>query len=255
IGRGACGEVWLARNILGSYRAVKVVYRRDFDRDRPFDREFEGIQRFDPISRAHESQLNILQVGRNDQAGYFYYVMELADDAGQMSPPQPKAGSETQGEASSAIPIDQETYVPKTLKSELVRKERLPLEQCLRIGLALTTALEHLHKNGLVHRDVKPSNIIFVYGIPKLADIGLVTSFDATVSFVGTPGYPPPEAPGSPQADIYSLGKVLYEMSVGRDRHNFPELPTDWEEFAGQQGLLELNEVILKACRPDPRQR
>ena len=46
---------------------------------RPFEREFEGIQRFEPISRSHASQLAILHVGKNDVAGCFYYVMELAD--------------------------------------------------------------------------------------------------------------------------------------------------------------------------------
>jgi hypothetical protein len=62
------------------------------------------------------------------------------------------------------------------------------IDETLEIGLALTTALEHLHRNGLVHRDVKPSNVIFVNGQPKLADIGLVSSVDATRSFVGTEG-------------------------------------------------------------------
>src|SRR5690349_9541583 len=54
IGRGGYGEVWLARNIMGTFRAVKVVYRSSFDHDRPFEREFEGIRRFEPISRTHE---------------------------------------------------------------------------------------------------------------------------------------------------------------------------------------------------------
>ena len=71
--------------------------------------------------------------------------------------------------------INPENYTPRTLKSDLQFHGRLPFEECVRIGLALTTALEHLHGNGLVHRDVKPSNIIFVNGVPKLADIGLVT--------------------------------------------------------------------------------
>jgi len=83
VGRGSYGEVWLARNILGVHRAVKVVYRTAFDHDRPFERAFEGIQKFEPISRTHESQVAILHVGRNEEAGYFYYVMDLADDAGQ----------------------------------------------------------------------------------------------------------------------------------------------------------------------------
>ena len=73
IGRGAYGEVWLARNTLGAGRAVKVVYRKDFEDSRPFEREFRGIQKFEPISRSHEGLVNILQVGRHDD--YFYYVM------------------------------------------------------------------------------------------------------------------------------------------------------------------------------------
>ncbi|MBX3734268.1 MAG: hypothetical protein KF791_16960 [Verrucomicrobiae bacterium] len=81
IGRGAYGEVWLARNTLGPYRAVKVLHQAAFGDDRPFEREFAGIQRFEPVSRSHESQLNILHVGRGTD--HFYYVMELADDAGQ----------------------------------------------------------------------------------------------------------------------------------------------------------------------------
>ena len=73
---------------------------------------------------------------------------------------------------------------------------------------------------------MKPSNIIFVNGVPKLADIGLVTGVDATRSYVGTEGFAPPEGPGTPQGDLYSLGKVLYEAATGKDRQEFPELPT-----------------------------
>src|SRR5216110_2583034 len=53
IGRGSYGEVWLARNIMGTYRAVKVVYRASFRDLRPFEREFAGLKSFDPISRTH----------------------------------------------------------------------------------------------------------------------------------------------------------------------------------------------------------
>ena len=81
IGAGSYGEVWLARNVLGELRAVKVIHRSRFTDARPFEREFEGIQRFEPISRSHPSQLAILHVGKNDDAGCFYYVMELADRA------------------------------------------------------------------------------------------------------------------------------------------------------------------------------
>src|SRR5437667_1261903 len=54
VGRGSYGEVWLARNVIGTYRAVKVVYRKSFDNERPYEREFDGIQKFEPISRSHE---------------------------------------------------------------------------------------------------------------------------------------------------------------------------------------------------------
>jgi WD40 repeat protein len=235
IGRGSYGEVWLARSLTGAYRAVKIVYRQAFDHDRPFDREFSGIEKFEPISRKHESQVDILHVGRGE--GCFYYVMELADDQ------------------ESGQQINPECYAPKTLKSEVFHRGKLPFEECVQISLALTTALEHLHSHGLVHRDIKPSNIIFINGVPKLADIGLVTGVDATRSHVGTEGFVPPEGPGTAQADLYSLGKVLYEICTGKDRQEFPELPTDLAERPDREGLLELNSVIAKACREDPRQR
>src|SRR5258705_2809581 len=193
---------------MGTLRAVKVVYRASFEQDKPYERELAGIQKFEPISRDHEGHVDILHVGRKDEAGYFYYVMELADEA----EPRPYAGGEQVGK------VDPDFYVPRTLKEELQRRGRLPVGECVSIGLVLTRAVAHLHRYGLVHRDIKPSNIIFVNGTPKLADIGLVTGVDATRSFVGTIGFIPPEGPGSPQADLYSLGKGLYEISTVKYR-------------------------------------
>src|SRR5882672_11285379 len=62
IGSGSYGEVWLARNVLGEFRAVKVVYRDRFEHQRPYEREFDGIRKFEPISRLHDSQVDILHV-------------------------------------------------------------------------------------------------------------------------------------------------------------------------------------------------
>ena len=242
IGRGSYGEVWLARSVTGLYRAVKIIYRNQFEDDRPYEREFTGIKRFEPISRAHESQLDILHVGRNDSAGYFYYIMELADDA------------DSEGERPSAA-FRPESYLPKTLKAVLAIRDRLHVSEVLPIGLSLADALTHLHGHGLVHRDIKPSNIIFVNGRPKLADIGLIASADATRSFVGTEGFIPREGPGTPQADIFALGKVLYEACTGRDRLEFPSLPEALETLPDRAELRELNEVLLKACDPDPALR
>ena len=237
IARGSYGEVWLARSIIGAYRAVKVVYREDFDHDRPFEREFEGIQNFEPVSRLHDGLVDVLQVGRNERDGCFYYVMELGDDR------------------ESGQQISVEHYQPKTLASEISAKGRLPVEECLRLGFTLADALSHLHQNGLCHRDVKPSNIIFVNGIPKLADIGLVTDIGEERSYVGTHGFIAPEGPGHPQADIYSLGKVLYEISTGKDRNDFPELPDDFDRGLDAKAFHELNEVILRACHQDVQRR
>jgi WD40 repeat protein len=237
IGRGSYGEVWLAQSAQGEYRAVKFVYRATFERERPFEREFSGIQKFEPVSRAHPSQVSILQVGRDDEAGFFYYVMELADD-------------QQGGRA-----IDPQNYKPRTLRSEVAAAGRIPFDRALDISLGLTKALEHLHQHDLIHRDIKPSNIIFVAGVPKLADIGLVTDVGASISYVGTEGFLPPEGPVSQQADLYSLGKVLYEMSTGQDRMDFPELPTFLGDAGERNGLLELNLVFLKACQNDPQKR
>ena len=278
VGGGSYGEVWLARNVMGAYRAVKIVYRRNFGNDRPFEREFRGIQKFEPISRTHDSQVDILHIGRNHD--YFYYVMELADDAGPERQERSDGVLECRSNGHNGFsglpntpPLDQSTnpviqqpispalrcspsaYVPRTLKLDLSRRGRLPVAECVDIGIRLATALAHLHQHGLVHRDVKPSNVIFIAGSPKLADIGLVTGVDATVSCVGTEGFIPPEGPGTPQADLYALGKVLYEISTGKDRQDYPEPPTQLGDFSDREQLLELGEIIKKACVQDPTRR
>ncbi len=239
IGRGSYGEVWLARNIMGAWRAVKVVRRDTFDSERPFEREFGGIQRYEPISRSVEGVVPVLHVGRNPEG--FHYVMELADDAS--------------GSTCGNTTLDLETYVPRTLRSDLNRLGRLPVADCLEVGLALAAGLAHLHRHGLVHRDLKPSNIIFVNGRARLADLGLVGSIDEARSFVGTTGYIPPEGPGLPGADLFGLGRVLYEAVTGFPPNDFPNPPPDWLTGEIPHDALELHEVILRACEPDPTSR
>jgi serine/threonine protein kinase/Flp pilus assembly protein TadD len=257
IGAGAYGEVWLARSILNELRAVKVIHRNRFSQQRPFEREFDGIRHFEPFSRSHPSQLSILHVGKNEGAGYFYYVMELADEASS------SVAAEVTRLTSSAPEIGQslvtlaatKEYIPRTLRHDLERSGRLPVVDCIKIALSLTTALAHLHKHGLVHRDIKPSNVIFVNEVPKLGDIGLVTEAGDTQSIVGTEGYIPPEGPGTAQADIFSLGKVLYEICTGMDRRRFPELPEALRSWPDRNAIVEFNEILLKACAKDPDRR
>jgi eukaryotic-like serine/threonine-protein kinase len=234
IGGGAYGEVWLARGVTGALRAVKVVWREDFEDERGFEREFEGILKFEPISRDHPALVNILHVGRSpDGVSFYYYVMELGDDI--------TTGRE----------INPVEYQPRTLRGDHPQAAgvRWEINECIDVGIRLAEALGHLHDHGLAHRDVKPSNIIFVNGRAKLADIGLVAARGQR-TFVGTEGFVPPEGPGSTQADIYSLGKVLYEMATGKDRMDFPELPDEMPAGTGRRRWLELNRVICDICEP-----
>jgi tetratricopeptide (TPR) repeat protein len=249
IGGGAYGEVWLARSVAtGALRAAKIVWRHTFEDERPFRREFEGIQRFERISREHPSQLALFHIGRNEAEGYFYYVMELADGVEVQSPKSEVLSQPKQD------PPTLDSYAPHTLRADL-EKGRLPAARALEIGLALAEALSHLHQHGLVHRDVKPSNVIFVNGRPKLADIGLVTDVSDQCSIVGTEGYLPPEGPGTPQADIFALGKVLYEAATGLDRREFPKLPEEMRVWSDAKSVFELNEIVLAACASVPHSR
>ncbi|MEI6534393.1 MAG: SUMF1/EgtB/PvdO family nonheme iron enzyme, partial [Verrucomicrobiaceae bacterium] len=235
IGAGSYGEVWLAQAITGALRAVKIVWREDFEFEKTFRREFEGIQQFEPISRGHQGLVDVLHVGWNEQRGFYYYVMELGDDAVH------------------GADIDVETYVPRTLSTDFKRHGRLNLEFCRETGVFLADALGYLHSYGLTHRDIKPSNIIFVGGVCKLADIGLVAAHGER-SFVGTEGFVPPEGPGTFAADIFSLGKVLYEISSGKDRMDFPEVPDDLQ-LAEMNFWRDWNQVICRACAPDVFER
>jgi serine/threonine protein kinase len=248
IGHGAYGDVWLARSkATGALRAAKIVWRHTFEDAKPFQREFAGIQHFERISREHRSQLALFHIGRNEAEGYFYYVMELADAADRQVESPELSGPST-------FNFQLSTYRPHTLRADL-EQGRLPARRVLEIGLALNEALSHLHSNGLVHRDVKPSNVIFVNGRPKLADIGLVTDASDQCSIVGTEGYLPPEGPGTLQADIFAMGKVLYEAATGLDRREFPKLPEDLRSWPDADRVFEINEIILKACAQDSNNR
>ena len=224
--------MWLARGVTGALRAVKVVWREDFEDARTFEREFEGILKFEPISRDHPALVNVLHVGRSpDGVSFYYYVMEIGDDV------------------ASGQDINPIEYEPRTLRADNHQGTQWDTNECIDVGLRLAEALDHLHERGLVHRDVKPSNVIFVNGRAKLADIGLV-AVRGQRTFVGTEGFVPPEGPGAAQADVYSLGKVLYEIATGKDRLAFPELPDEMPAGADRKRWLELNRIICDICEP-----
>ncbi len=243
-GKGAYGNVWLAKNAAGQWRAVKVIYLKNFDGDTaPYEREFNGVTRYKPVSDKHPSLLRIDFVSEKSD-GYFFYAMELGDSIISGWEPEPT------------------TYKPRDLGGERARSpgRRLPQADCIRIAIALTDALEFLHEQGLTHRDIKPGNVIFVSGQPKLADLGLIAEIrpdDQTKTFVGTPGYmpPPPEPPGTPVADIYALGMLLYVISTGNNAAYFPEIATTLVNTKEPAPYLALNAIILKACQPDTARR
>jgi CHASE2 domain-containing sensor protein len=239
IGEGGYGQVWLARDVIGTHHAVKFVYRKTFNNAGPFEREFKGIHHFTPISRMHPGFVHILHVGRNEKAEYFFYIMELADD------------ENTRQEINPA------TYVAKTLSRVIRTKGRLEPTDCVRLGLELSSALQYLHEHRLIHRDIKPSNVLYIHGHAKFADVGLVTQIDTRrpdATYIGTEGYIAPEGPGTAAADVYSLGKVLYEASLGLDRMRFPDLPTTIIDQPDPL-VLRLNQIVLKACEFNPTQR
>jgi CHASE2 domain-containing sensor protein len=241
IGEGAYGEVWLARGIIGTYHAVKIVFRRRFSGPEPYEREFRGVKMFTPISRSHPGLIQILHVGRNEAGTCFFCIMELSDD-------------EEQGQK-----IDEANYSAKSLSRVLAQRRRLSVVETVNLGIELSATLDYLHRQKLLHRDVKPSNILFVDGTAKLADVGLVTEIREAkrgeATYLGTEGYIPPEGPGTVVADVFSLGKVLYEASMGLDRTQFPELPDSIIDRSDAQALMLLNEVLVKACHPDAKLR
>src|SRR5262245_54906732 len=195
IGTGAFGDVWLARaKATQRFRAIKLICRNRFPRAALYDVEFAGLKRFEEVSRQHAGFVDILHVSRDDQAGCFSYVMELADDLhhGQSFEP---------GQS-----------VPKTLRNLLADRQeshpeaagRLRPAERVEVAVSLTAALSALHQHWLVHRDIKPSNIIFVRGLPKLADVGLVTELKENpenTTLIGSPPYMDPDVHGTALGD------------------------------------------------------
>lgn len=237
IGSGSYGEVWLARSATQALRAIKVIYRQDFDNEQTFKRELQGILHYEPIARKHPGLVHILHVGNDPQGEYYFYVMELGDDA-----------LNDNAEAAE--------YIPRTLASDRFYADNKPLgiDYCVSLGLQLSSALQYLHSCGLHHRDIKPCNIIFVEGKPKLADIGLVGRGHEK-SLLGTEGFIPRQQHDLAANDIYALGKCLYEAASGKDRLSFPALPESLPQGIERKQWLALNTVICQACDPNYKRR
>lgn len=227
IGRGAVGVVYLAED--GANRRVALkhiaaatpgggVHRRELAALKVLGERLDG----------HEALIAVRHVAADDDG--LHYVMELADLEGD--PP-----------------------VPKTLAREIETHGRLGTTRVLEIAERLARALGAIHDAGVVHRDVKPANILSVGGVWKLGDIGLLAEERTEMTAVGTPDFIPPWGPIDRRADLYALGRVLYCMVTGLPARSFPTLPAELLTPESQRETKLLNRLITRACDPDPDTR
>jgi serine/threonine protein kinase len=142
-------------------------------------------------------------------------------------------------EAAGTPFIAMELIEGMSLDDLLERKDRLPWQMAVKIGIALAEALGHAHESGIVHRDIKPANILLTQdGTPKIADFGIAklptANLTKTGVVIGTPYFMSPEQLQGEEldgrSDIFSLGALLYNALVGYRPFNGTEIAT----IAGQ---------------------
>ena len=235
IGQGGFGEVWLAMNrATGRLRAVKLIPLRGHRAD-PAGREIVSLAHLEAqLGTRHENLLDIHHVGKT--ADYLFYIMDPADDIS--------------GGAATAEP----DYRPATLARRL-EQGPLPTGECRETARQLLAGLAHLHAAGMIHRDVKPANCLWVGRQLKLADFGLLTAANSQASRCGTVKYMPPDGRMDARADVYAAGLVLYELLTGLPAEAFPRLGTRAREITADPELARLNRVVLRACQPAPEGR
>ena len=159
---------------------------------------------------------------------------------------------------------DGNNYIPATLANRLRTSGRLSAEAVRRMAEELTECLNTLHARGVLHRDVKPDNILWVDGAAKLGDIGLVTA-DGKTLLAGTPGFLPPEVLAGkrdyePRDDFFALGKAIYCALSGNLVEEYPSFPDS--RTLGDCGDLMLlynrlcgGETAAELPAPPPRRR
>lgn len=240
IGEGGMATVYKARcNILKRYVAVKVL-REEFKTDEEFIRRF-NTEAQAAASLTHPNIVSIFDVGHEDNI--YYIVMELV-----------------QG---------------KTLKEIINEDGVLPWKWSVNIAIQVASALETAHKNNIVHRDIKPHNIIITEdGIAKVTDFGIakavsnstITAFGTTIGSVHY--FSPEHARGGytdAKSDIYSLGVVMYEMLTGRVPFD-ADTPVSIALKHMQEKPVEpmklnpsipfaINKIIMKAMEKEPSLR
>ena len=190
LGEGGMANVYLANDtILDRNVAVKVL-RGDLANDEKFVRRFQR-EALSASSLSHPNIVEMYDVGEDD--GQYYIVMEYVDG--------------------------------KTLKQVLKQRGKLSITEVVDIMLQLTDGMAHAHDAYIIHRDIKPQNIMILSnGMIKITDFGVATALNSTQltqtnSVMGTVHYLPPEqaqGKGSTiRSDIYSMGIMMYELLTG----------------------------------------
>ncbi len=242
LGRGGMAQVYFGHDVkLQRPVAIKVIdarYRGNVSFAERFIREARTAATW-----RHE---NILQVYYADEEdGLYYFVMEYIDG------------------------LD----LAQLLSQYLAEGELMPHADVLRIGRAIARALDYAHERGVIHRDVKPSNVMIASdGRVVLADFGLAmdTHQGSLGEIFGTPHYIAPEqarrsADAVPQSDLYALGVVLYEMLTGTVPFDDPSpaslalqhltLPPPPPREINPDLTAETEKVLLKALSKSPADR
>ncbi|RYF61226.1 MAG: protein kinase [Comamonadaceae bacterium] len=240
IGRGGFGVVYrCTQTDLDRTVAVKVLtVELDEENRARFFREQRAMGRL----TGHPNIVNILQVGATD-GGLPYIVMP---------------------------------YHPQdSLEARVRTGGPLPLDQVLRLGVKMAGAVESAHRLGILHRDVKPANILLTdYGEPELADFGIAHvsgGFEtATGAVTGSPAYTAPEVlggdPPSPAADVYGLGATLFSALTGHaafERRSGEQVVAQFLRITTQEvpdlrehGIPEdVSDTIARAMSRSPDQR
>ena len=208
-GSGAFGEVWLCRDISRKKLAVKIISKGRLGEF--WRRELQGVINYRTITEQTSGLLQIYHVGEDED--FFYYTMEAADS------------------------LSQENYVPDTLSARLAANGPLPPETLQSVLKEIFNGIKVIHPAGFAHRDIKPDNIIFVHGKPRIGDIGLISALSATMSqLAGTLEFLPPELRSSDSpdqvdrksrqgSDLYAFGKVVYCAVTGEEPQKWPAIP------------------------------
>ena len=225
-GEGSFGVTYLAKNPIGQRIAIKII-------SSPLSREQElkGIRHYMKAAENFPCLLKIYHIGEMESG--FYYIMEAADDCGENG-----------------------IYRPATLHNIFKNINRFTPERAVGVVRELLAALQVLHDAKLIHRDIKPDNIVFVNSKAKLSDPGLVTEVGKTVTLAGTVGFIPPEivngeAGADETSDLYALGKVFYCMVTGYKPQQYPALPPDMRIEVCRQ----LYPVLSRVCNRNPAKR